>query len=631
MYLTTSTGDSLTDINGIDHIQAIDFLFNLRHKRKRKSGIVFVCYAFQRDNEFIFSTLSREVKDKLFLAYRVKKEIDKLEFELEAIDDDYFKFDLDTQDFEFADFEKHVNMLAIQELKEVIIDDYKIELVNGKFLNITKAKKSITIYDIYGFFKPHTLRESVRDFLNEQQPLLDRSTFDAIDFFDGETDLDRLKSHAAFEVNYIQRLITKVNDSLVQNNIKLSRFYGASAISSKILSGAGARKQYHNYRHKRQLSNHLFEALRTSVHGGRSEQFKIGTLKNVNVYDINSAYAYAATRLPCMLHKPLYTEDHKAHKDNDFSFWFCDYDFTSLNPYFGYLPNRELTRYIKYKLKGSGVFWQPEIKYVQDNFPECIKVGYGYSLTSDKAEFTQAIDELYNLRLQLQRDKLPLEKILKLALSSIYGKFAQHNGKSYYFNHFYAGYITSVTRAQLLEATKGYETSTIAFYTDAIHSVCNHLPVSLSNELGAYKLDTFDSITYLDNGVYQCTRDGQVVKTKTRGFRKLNFNQCLEELKLKRSYTALSEFFVGHNLFSQHLFTGAGYLSDAGLNKTMRPAEKDMTSMRVYEVNKSIDLTTQYLDSKPIASYSGMKSAPYVYGNDRGSDAALDTILAGRI
>jgi len=627
VHLCTSQGESITNEAGIDCKTALDFLFNLVHKRKRTGGIVFVTYAFARDNEFIFSTLPKELRDKLFVSYKIKKEINELEFEIEGIQEDYYKYAIDSDEFQLADFELHVNTVALQELQTIEYEGYHLELANGKLLTIKKNKKSITIYDIFGFFKPQSLRLAVHDFLGEVQPLLDRQSFDALDFFDGESDLDKLKAHASFEVGYIQRLATALHEKFVEQDINLSRWHGASSLASYVLSKAEARKQFHNYRYRRQLAPELHLALRQSLYGGRAEQFKIGTLYDVNVYDINSAYAYAVTQLPMMLNKPVLTQE---WQPTQFSFWHCEYDFTSVNPYFGYLPNREMSSFTKYKLRGEGYFWQPEIMFVMEHFPQCVKIGRGYILEAEKAPFTEAIENLYNLRLYLQEQKEPLEKVLKLALSSIYGKFCQHNGKGYYYNLFYAAYITSVARAQLLHATQGNETGTICFQTDAIHTV-RHLPVNLDNRLGNFKHTNYHKVTYLDNGVYQCyDREGKVCKTKTRGFRRFNFPQALKELHEKRTYTAIAEFFMGHNLFSQNMFTSVKYLEDFAEPKTMKPAEKDRFAMRHF-IGGDIDLARHYMDSKPVATYNGLASSPYQIGKNTDINSCIDTIQAGRI
>lgn len=632
VYLYTSCGDALFNENGIGYLEATQFLFNLVHKRKRTGGIVFVTFAFQRDNEFIFSTLPKVLKDKLFRAQPVKRETDALEFELESIEDDYYKYDPGTQEYELADFERHVNKLALEELREVEFDGFKIKLVNGKYLTICKGGKSITIYDLYGFFRPDSLYTVVRNYLGSSNPLLDRRVFNSKDFFIGESDCQRLKAHAVYECGFVQKLAEKLNERLTRSGIKLSRFHGATAIASKLLSESRARKQYHNYRYKRQFSPDLYTGLYKSIFGGRAEQFKIGTLGDVHVYDINSAYAQAATQLPILLSKPKYYDEWQSIP---FSFWQCEYDFSNVGLYYGLFPNRELTKHTKYKLKGSGVFWQPEIKFALEHYPECVKINYGYAVENDLADFTKYIQEYYDLRNELKSKNDPLEKVVKLALASIYGKFAQHNGNGHYHNMFYAGFITSTTRAALLSAAHGNESSIIAFQTDAIHSR-KTLPVLLNEQLGAFKYSHYDRVTYLDNGVYQCyrmetnKRTFQIVKTKTRGFRTFNFPAAIAELKQRRSYTGTAELFMGHNLFTQNIFQGIPYLSDVAEPKTTRPTENNYNAMRIFEA-RDIDLTRDFLDSRPIEVWNGLESAPYVLRGEVKRDAGIDTLEACRV
>lgn len=630
VYLYATCGHALADANGISCERALEFLFSLHHQRKNKSGVVFVTYAFSRDNEFIFSTMPKNLRDKLFQSTTVKREMDRLEFELEQIEDDYYSFNKDTQEFELADFELYVNRLALDELTEIKYAGFEISLANGKMLTVRKNKKSITIYDIFGFFKPQSLRVSVKKFLERDEPLLDRAAFAPIDFFDGETDIEILKNHCAFETGYIAKLVSNLHKRLVSNDIHLSRFHGASAITSYILSKSGAKKEYHSYRRARQKSPNLENVLLRSTFGGRAEQFKIGTCYNVYIYDINSAYAAAAATLPQMLQKPQYTKTYDAGAR--FSFWECEYDFSNSGNYFGCIPNRHISNRTLYPCRGRGVFWQPEIKFLKLHFSDCVKIGDGYVLhNSDKfAGFTNSIKNLYDLRVELQEKKDPLEKVLGLAASGIYGKFCQHNGKSHYYNLFYAAYITSYTRAALLAATRGHEKETICFLTDAIHTFAKDLPVEISNKLGDYKVERFDKVVYLDNGVYQCYNKGEIVKTKTQGFRNFNFNSCLKELQDKRSYTALTEFFIGHNLFSQNILTSAEYLQDFAEKKTMFPAENHRFAMREF-IAENVNLTKGFLDSRMINEYNGIASSPYRIGNNRVVDMNLDTLLAGRV
>lgn len=627
VYLTTSAGNSLFNKDGIDYVEAIDFFYDLIYKRKRSGGIVFVCYAFQRDNEFIFSTMPRDLKDKLFGSHKVREQRTELEYEIDKLEDDYWRQNKESQEFQLTDFELHVNRAALAELNEIRVGDYFLKLANGKFLTIRKNNTAITIYDVYGFFRTRILRRAVKDFLGKDIAYLDKNKFDFLNFKTASIDFEKLKTHANIEAEYVSKISANLDRRLCDIGIKLRSFYGTGAIASHVLSKTKARSQYHNYAKRRQLAPNLWDALRRATFGGRTEQIKLGTLEDVHIYDINSAYPYAIQKLPVMLQKPLLSRE---WQDVDFSFWKCDFDFTKADLHIGLLPYRSVNGWTRFPLKGSGWYWQPEIKYVLEHYPECIEIEQGFVHEAEKLDISDMIDHYYDLRLELDKINDPIADVVKLGLSSISGKFFQHNGKGYYYNLFYAGYVTSQTRAQLLETIYGQERDIICFQTDAIHATAS-LSCPVSDNLGEYKKSTFEKVTYLDNGVYQGYANNRAVKTKTRGFRYFDFARCLKELADTKSYTALSEFFVGHNLFTRHLFTGAPYLSDHGSEKTMTPALKDRIAMRWFE-NREVDLTQDHLDSFPVNDYNGLMSAPYNgQTNNKVTDVCMDTIMSGRI
>lgn len=620
VLLNTSGGMRLFNPEGIELDEALDFLFKLRHLKKRQP-IVFVVYGFSRDNEFLFSLLERRLRDKLFQTVRIKEELGRLEFEQENLDDAFYKAK-DEADREAYDFERYVNSLAIQELLEVRYKDYKIKLANGKRLRITKGKQSITIYDIYGFFKPSSLRKAYRSFCDKDLPLLDRGQFSEF-LLSRDNELDAIKRYSDIEVSVIAELAISLNNRLLEVGINLTRYHGATAISSWFLGRTKARKEFHNYRYKRQLSAPLHDALHKSFFAGRAEQIKIGTKTNVHVYDINSAYGFAAAMLPVMLRKPIYQ---KQYEDSPFSFWFCEFDFTKAGLNLGVLPFRDRNT-VYFPLIGKGYYWQPEIRFVLKKYPECIKIAHGYSLPYERANFAKEIINLYEMRLQMKREGNAAEKAIKLAIASLYGKFCQHNGRGNFYNLFYAGFITSIVRRMLLDAIQGHEDKIICFLTDCIHST-GPLPLPVSDQLGDWKHETYAKVRYLDNGIYECYNEkDRPIKTKIKGFRHLRFDAAAFELQKRQSFSARSEFFVGHNVYTQHLFESARYLETIVVDKINRPLAGKARKFAY----QSEDLLTELIDSLPVIGSLARESGPYQISGFKDADLALDTIEARRI
>jgi len=242
---------------------------------------------------------------------------------------------------------------------------YKLTLANGKKLVIRKNKKSITFYDVYGFFRK-SLKIAVKTWLGKNVDILDKDVFLQIKHL---TKLEALQEYANLETQYITELASKLNNSLTENNINLSSYHGASAVSSWFLHKTKAKDEFYNYKHKYQLSPELYKAHRQAYYGGRVEQFKIGTLKNVNVYDINSAYASASLLLPQFLRKPTFTRNYKPNEI--FSLWFCEYNFKNNDIYLGLLSYRnKIGNSITYRLQGKGFYYQPEIEFILKHYPK---------------------------------------------------------------------------------------------------------------------------------------------------------------------------------------------------------------------------------------------------------------------
>lgn len=614
----TSRGDSVFNKNGLSFDDVIDFFIVLA--KRRQPDEVFICFASQSDNEFLFSTLPNDIKDKIFKSYKIRVLEDDLQDELSELDFQFATARTVDEKAEFY-FGKCVNRLSLDDLADVKHRDYKIRLINGKFLSIKKSKHfSFVMYDVFGFFR-QSLYKSAKTWLSEDVPELNKANRLNNDTLDKAV----LKRYLRLEADYIVKLAEKLDAELVANDINITKFYGATAISSWLLSSTKAKNEFNNYRYKRQTGQQLHTAVAQAYYGGRIEQFKIGTVPNkVFVYDINSAYAYAASLLPVMLSKMTYT---LTWREELFSLWYCEYDFTQTKLPFGIFPNRKVSNVINYPFRGSGYFWYPEIKYVIDNFPDCINIRHGFVLPYERAKFTHKIAELYQLRCELQQQGNPLEKVLKLALAAIYGKFVQRDGKSFYYNLMYAGFITSLTRSQLLQASRNNEHNVICFLTDAIHSL-TPLSVEVSTDLGAWKKNEYSKGEYIDIGIYRLWQnDSTIAKTKTMGFRQLDFDLALQELQEHRVYTALSEIFIGHNLHTLLPMKFSDYLA---LQQEVKKNNPLIDKHRSFDT-ANLDLTKTYCDSSMVDVYTGRDSAPYHRSFYRDSDSAKDSLTAGKV
>lgn len=620
---TPKESRTLYDDNGLSLDRCLDFLFGLRNGKA--SGQTFVCYAFSRDNEFMFSELPDDMKDRLFEVAHIRKRRREIADEMNDLETIFYNKRAGSDTLEDAAFCRTINKAILKDLRTVEYKGYNLQLINGKRLVIRKNKHQVVIHDIYGFFN-RTLREAVNTWLGKDIAFLSRDD-QALQkklMYD-----QQLKAFAMFEAKWIHNLIVALQRQLTENHINLRSFHGASALTSWVLSKSGARSksnpQYHCYRYPRQLPPPLRSAVMRAFFGGRIELFKIGTVQDVKVYDLNGAYGYGASLLPIMLRKPIYSRN---WTPEPFSLWHCEYDFQGINAYMGLLPNRFSNGQIGYSLRGKGVYWQPEVAYILEHYPQCIEVKSGYVLEYERAPFTYDIMALYDLRNHLKALGSPLEKIIKLAIASIYGKFCQTRTRSEYFNMFYAGYITSVTRSQLLKAVKGSEHETVCFLTDAIHTRAT-LDVPVSDELGEYRANEYMYGTYLDNGVYRVIDYNGKVKVKSSGYRTFDFDKALREFQNTRKFRAMVEYFTGHGLHSAAPIRYANYLELTNEQLDNRPIDSACRIFNSY--TESMNLLYTYIDSAAFNLRSDKGSLEYQAPERERKPINLDSVMAERV
>lgn len=574
-YLTASNGQVLADNNGLKVTDIINFMYNLR-KEYGKQKVVFVSYNFIKASEFIFSELNNNLKSELFQNFEVRKELENL------ID---IKKDLETKfydnDIELSEDESIILFNELTDISRAIGQTGKIEyngftitLQQGKSLTIKKNKHTFVLYDVFGYFRK-PLRKIINQYFLIDLPELE-DTFNLI-------------QKADLTAQYVASLTASLYAQLQSHGIELSRFHGASTVTSAVLSKAKARDEYKNFKTEKSLSSQMIKASRQAFYGGRTEQLKLGRFENVNVYDMNSAYAKACLFLPKMLRRPLFSSVYL--HDEKFSVWYIEYQLPE-NIFYGFLPNRENFQMTKYKRKGKGYFWKPEIDFLIANYPDCITIKQGFYVPFVQTDFSRAIVGLYEIRQKLKAENNPIQEVIKLALAVIYGKFCQRVGMAYYYNMWYAGYVTSYVRAELLKAAHSFERQTICFLTDAIHTTAR-LSVAVSDNVGDFRYTAYDSGVYLGAGIYQLKREDKT-KEATRGFTTLDFDLAFAELKTSGYYKVFQDFFIGYNL---HTLAPMKFNNYLGVHKNKFKVNPLNSKLRLYDALK-IDLETENTESK---------------------------------
>jgi hypothetical protein len=139
------------------------------------------------------------------------------------------------------------------------------------------------------------------------------------------------------------------------------------------------------------------------------------------------------------------------------------------------------------------------------------------------------VADMYNTRLDMQHRGDPAEKILKWAMASYYGRVAQRTGwdkhthpKPPRFHQIeWAGWITSWCRAAIYRAALdvGMRGGLVSVDTDGIISTVpfGDLDRGIGDGLGQWKIDEYDGLIYIQNGVYWLRKDGVWEDPKLRG------------------------------------------------------------------------------------------------------------------
>lgn len=251
---------------------------------------------------------------------------------------------------------------------------------------------------------------------------------------------------------------------------------------------------------------------RDAYYGGRFEITSVGpTNRKIYQYDINSAYPAIIQELPCLVHgvwtriapqrTPRYrifcAKAHFSHKKGTF---------------LGTLPIRSTQGNISYPLKGSGVYWSVEINAAKRaGTSVVIEEAWGYSTTCD-CKPLEWVGDVYDLRRQVGKTKKG--NALKLALNSIYGKFAQSIGNPRWANPIWAGLITAGTRALIIDACSSVPPESILMIaTDGIFCDRQIPKLPLSSALGEWELTEHSSIFIIQPGLYLLPN----TQPKTRG------------------------------------------------------------------------------------------------------------------
>lgn len=455
--------------------------------------------------------------------------------------------------------------------------DFGLFYLPKKLFRIRTDSYSVTWYDVLTFFgcsfvkaleghlPGHPLLEIIRQGKQGRQEFT-------------KTNIDFIKAYNEAECKALVDLMNHIREMFYAEGFQISKWHGPGAVADYLLGIQGWNvKQDFTKENAEDIPIGLGDAWDRAYFGGRIETFTVGGIRDVYAYDIASAYPAACLTLPKLprarkwQRKTYRTKRDVQSSIHSDSIGLYEVSWSLPNDSrIGPLPWRAKTGRIYFPKNGHGWYWKPEINAAISLYPNSIKVLSGWEAEPLGASvLCSNVPELYQKRLTLKRNKDPAQYAYKIALNTIYGKFACRTGKAPFHNLVWAGLITSQTRAKLLNVAAPYINDVLAFATDAIFSKRKLPHLHIGNDLGAWTEEHYPNFLALMSGFYQLGDK----KVATRGMPNVfDWDDVLNDINYQGYSQVTMRHFVTHNLaINFPVAYGPKRLTFSDLTKTIDP------------------------------------------------------------
>ena len=393
---------------------------------------------------------------------------------------------------------------------------YEFDYIPHKFFKIKKfgSKNWVIINDTSGFFQTSFVKalKTWEIGTPEQLEIIEEGKKKRKDLT-GTYSADDIE-YNRMECQLLASLMDKVRDAMIDVGYLPTKWQGAGSLASKAL-------ELHNVAKAPYIVPKLREASQFAYYGGRFELSMIGEYGGpVTELDIASAYPTAVKEVPCMIHGSW----HNSLVDNC-DLYLAKVRFTSHQDKWGPLPYRDKEGRILYPGEGIAWAWSYELDVIDKN-PDMwsyeILDRWNYERHCNCISF-DFVDDVYQKRQELGKSGQGL--VLKLLLNSLYGKTAQSVGAAPWANVIWAGIITSITRARLLEVIANYPDRVVMTATDGIYLLGDQPiqsnykivdPQAQNPQLGEWESRIFENMFFVQPGVYWSNSDHDS-KIRSRG------------------------------------------------------------------------------------------------------------------
>jgi len=339
---------------------------------------------------------------------------------------------------------------------------------------------------------------------------------------------DTMIEYNVLENDVLSRLMTTLNEGFVADGIRLRKdqWYGPGQAAQAWMRNIGCPTG----EEVREVVPHwAIDAARMSYYGGWFEVFVHGVIPGTShAYDINSAYPYAISTLPCLLHGEWTQGTGTPGPLRKGNYRLINARFIGRSDYIGTMPHRDEQGGISRPRHTAGWHWQHEVNAAKAaRTISNVEVDEWIEYTPcDCPPPLSAIKELYLGRLEVGKET-PFGKSKKLVYNSAYGKMGQSIGMPKYSNSIYASLITAHCRTMILRAIATHPKkaeAVVMIATDGIVFTSPHPKLNVhKTKLGAWDYSTHENLSILMPGLYwddksrTSIRDGGNLTLKSRG------------------------------------------------------------------------------------------------------------------
>lgn len=452
--------------------------------------------------------------------------------------------------------------------------DFRIEWIPGRWLAVKDTEnRYCKVHEVWGFFQSSFVKALEDWGIGAPEEIkrmkAERGTFRA-------KDIDAVTRYCEHECELLVTLMDELRAACKEAGIVPRSWIGAGALAMALL-GAQGMDDHHAYDLEIATDQVVEDVVLGAYYAGRIELLRQGVFYKVKTADIISAYPSAAMHLPSLEGARLV---HRKRFVPGPGIWHVRWDLGSGAASGGLLapfPVRH-KHSIFYPAIGEGWYHSAEVEAAMElGYP--VEVMEGYVLkVRNAAEPFDWIPSVFATRRRFKDEGRAAQKALKLALNSVYGKLAQgygFNARPRWQNYFWAGQITSVTRAKILRVASRCRTP-VMIATDGIFC-SGALPPGVKDgtKLGAWEVGGQDELFAAQAGVYQGISPGKET-LKSRGF----FAAEVDYDTLREGFEAEGADYVHH--YKSRRFMGLGVSlsrKDFGVWRTWREETRSLLLM----------------------------------------------------